>query len=101
MASMYIRVWEYEVVAEHSDAFVTAYGADGDWAHLFQRGRGHVGTELYRSTDDEARFVTVDRWTGEAAWRAFLEEWGEAYDELDTRLDRLTTSQRSLSEGSS
>ena len=96
---MYIRVWEYEVVAEHTDTFVAAYGADGDWAQLFHRSRGHVGTELYRSTDDEAHFVTVDRWTDQATWRAFLEEWGEPYEALDTTMSRLTASQRSLLEG--
>jgi quinol monooxygenase YgiN len=72
---------------------------DGDWAQLFQRGRGYVGTELYRSADDGAHFVTVDRWTNQAAWRAFLEEWGETYERLDTRLTRLTASQRVLLEG--
>jgi len=93
------QVWEYEVIAEHRDAFVAAYGVDGDWAHLFKRGRGYVCTELYRSTGDDARFVTVDRWRDEAAWRAFLEEWGEVYAGLDTTMTRLTKSQRSLLEG--
>ena len=96
---VYIRVWEYEVAADHVDAFIAAYGAAGDWAQLFQRSRGHVGTELYRGTDREAHFVTVDRWTDRAAWRAFLEEWGESYDALDTTMSRLTASQRSLLEG--
>ena len=96
---MYVRVWEYDVAVEHGDAFVAAYGTDGDWAQLFQRGRGHVSTELYRNTATDARFVTVDRWTDEAAWRAFLEDWGAAYEDLDALLDRLTTSQRRLVEG--
>ncbi len=101
MSDMYVRVWEYEVAADFMDPFMSAYGADGDWAKLFRRGRGYVGTELYRSTDDEARFVTVDRWTDQAAWRAFLEEWGETYQGLDTTLAGITASQRSLLEGTS
>jgi heme-degrading monooxygenase HmoA len=96
---MYIRVWEYEVAAGHIDAFIAAYGHDGDWARLFQRGRGYVGTDLYRSTGDDAYFVTVDRWTDQAAWRAFLDEWGETYGRLDSTMNRLTASQRSLLEG--
>lgn len=99
MPYMYIRVWAYEVGADHIDAFLAAYGVDGDWAQLFRRGRGYVGTELYRSTDDGAHFVTVDRWTDQVAWRAFLAEWGEAYERLDTRLTRLTAAQRVLLEG--
>jgi heme-degrading monooxygenase HmoA len=96
---MYIRVWEYDVAAGGIEAFIAAYGADGDWARLFERGRGHVGTELYRGTDDQAHFVTVDRWTDQAAWSAFLEEWREAYDGLDATLNRLSASQRSVVEG--
>jgi heme-degrading monooxygenase HmoA len=85
----------------HASAPVLSRLAAGDWAQLFQRGRGHVGTELYRSTDDEPHFVTVDRWTDQAAWRAFLDEWRESYDALDTTMSRLTASQRSLLEGTS
>lgn len=98
---MFIRVWEYEVAADHIDAFLAAYGADGDWTQLFQRGRGYVGTELYRGLTGEAHFVTVDRWTDQAAWRAFLEQWGETYEGLDTTTTRITASQRSLLEGTS
>ena len=100
MAHMYVRVWEYQTAAEHRDAFVTAYGVEGGWAQLFHRGQGYLGTELYRSTDDGAQFVTVDRWTDQAAWRAFLDQWGEAYEELGTKMTPLTVSQRSLVEGS-
>jgi len=99
MACVYIRVWEYEVAAEHVDAFVAAYGRDGDWAQLFHRGRGYVDTELYRSTDSGSHFVTVDRWADQAAWVAFLEQWGETYEGLDTRLTPLTATQRRLVEG--
>jgi heme-degrading monooxygenase HmoA len=97
---MYVRVWEYEVTEDHVDAFIAAYGRDGDWARLFQRGRGYVGTELYRSTGDGARFVTVDRWTDLAAWRAFLQDEGATYGRVDWTMSRLIASQRSLLEGS-
>jgi heme-degrading monooxygenase HmoA len=97
---VYIRVWEYEVAADHTDAFVAAYGADGEWGQLFQGGRGHVGTELYRSTDDDSRFVTVDRWTDHEAWREFLEESHETYVRLDKLLAHLSASQHCVLEGS-
>ena len=97
---VYIRVWEYEVAADHTDAFVAAYGAEGEWGQLFRAGRGYVGTELYRSADDEARFVTVDRWTDEEAWREFLEASRETYDRLDKVLAHLSASQRCVLEGS-
>ena len=74
MACVYVRVWEYEVAADHIDAFLAAYGAEGEWARLFRTGGGFLGTELYRSADDQRRFVTVDRWRDQGDWRDFLEE---------------------------
>jgi len=100
MVDVYIRVWEYEVPEDHIDAFLAAYGAHGDWAQLFRRGRGYVGTELYRGTDSADRFVTVDRWTDAAAWHAFLEEWGAAYDTLDRRLTGLGAVEQALLDAS-
>lgn len=99
MTHVYVRVWEYGVAAEHIDAFLAAYGSQGEWSRLFRRGRGYAGTELYRGTDDQSRFVTVDRWTEEYAWRAFLEEAHEAYDRLDERMTPLSTFQHELLEG--
>ncbi len=99
MGSVYIRVWEYEVAEGRVDAFVAAYGSTGDWAQLFRAAHGYLGTELYRRTDDSARFVTIDRWTDRAAWSAFLEEWGESYERLDRTMTALVAAQRSLIEG--
>ena len=96
---MYIRVWEYEVPADRVGAFLAAYGKDGDWARLFTSGDGYLGTELYRGAEDADRFVTVDRWTDEPSWHAFLGQWREAYDGLGERLADLCTSQRALLEG--
>lgn len=97
---VFVRVWEYEVTADHVDAFVAAYGGEGDWAQLFRTGRGFLGTELYRRTDGEARFVTVDRWQDHESWHDFLEEFRETYDQLDRTLAHLSASQRCLIEGS-
>jgi heme-degrading monooxygenase HmoA len=96
---MYVRVWEYQVEAGQSAAFRAAYGAEGDWAQLFRKGRGYAGTALYRNTTDGTRFVTVDRWSSEAAWTSFLGKFREPYDALDTQLAGLSLSQRELVEG--
>jgi len=98
MTTMYVRVWEYRVAGEDVDAFVAAYGPEGDWAQLFRRGRGYAGTELFRDAEDAAHLVTVDRWVDRDSWRAFLEEWQERYQELDVTLSALSTSQGSLSQ---
>lgn len=98
MTHMFTRVWEYEVPEAHIDDFIVVYDAAGDWARLFQRGAGFVGTELFRSTDEGGRFVTVDRWEDKASWRAFLENWSAEYEQLDATMLGLAEFQRSLSE---
>jgi hypothetical protein len=81
------------------DRFAVAYGPDGDWARLFARSGGFLGTELYRDAGGGARFVTVDRWRGEADWTAFLAREAEAYRALDRRLAPLAAVQGLLLEG--
>ncbi len=97
---MYIRVWEYRVAGRDVEAFLAAYGPDGDWARLFGGSAGYVGTELYRSTVEPDRFITVDRWDLESSWRAFLAGHGDAYAALDVGLEELTQAEHPLVEGS-
>ena len=98
MVPVYVRVWEYQVPAEHVEAFVAAYGADGDWARLFRRGRGYGGTDLYRAADGSARFLTVDRWDDEAAWAGFVARWRTESGALGAELAGLTSANRVLVE---
>jgi len=97
---LYIRVWEYQVTGQHVEAFLAAYGSDGEWVNLFSGSGGYAGTDLYRSTAEADRFLTVDRWDVEGSWRAFLDAHREAYDALDARLAGLTLADRPLIEGS-
>jgi hypothetical protein len=96
---VYVRVWEYEVSTESVGPFVAAYGPDGAWSTLFRRGRGYLGTDLYREDGGGVRFLTVDRWVDEDSWRSFLDTSGSAYDALDARLEGLATTERELVEG--
>ena len=96
----FVRVWEYDVCT-HTSAFIAAYGADGDWDQLFRQSADHLGTELYRGVDVDTRFLTVDRWIDQAAWRRFLEHGGAPYQALDRAMEGLTAHQRLLVEGSS
>ena len=44
----YVRTWRFRTAAGRQDEFEKAYGPDGDWAQLFHRGDGYLGTELVR-----------------------------------------------------
>ena len=96
---MFIRIWDYEVPADAVPAFCAAYSSRGDWAALFARAGGYIGTELYRDPDHNAHFLTIDRWRSEQEWHAFRARFGADYDALDARLDGLASVERSLFEG--
>ena len=93
---MYVRVWQYEVGPRDADAFVAAYGAEGDWALLFRNGPGFERTDLYRDDADPTRFLTVDHWVDEPAWLAFRRGFAAEYDALGVRLEPLSRRQQEL-----
>ncbi len=97
---MFVRVWEFEVSAEHVGAFVSAYEANGAWSQLFARGDGYVESRLYRDADDARRFITVDRWRDVESWQVFFDRWRAEYEALDRELEELTDAERLVIEGS-
>ena len=93
---MFVRVWSYQVTPEVADDFERHYGAEGSWAVLFSSHDGHLGTELFRGVDTPGRYLTVDRFASEDAWRSFRAAHQVEYDELGVRLAGLTESQQEL-----
>ena len=59
---MHVIMWEFQVHPDKVREFVAAYGSNGEWSQLFRLAAGYEGTELLSSTNDAARFVTIDRW---------------------------------------
>jgi heme-degrading monooxygenase HmoA len=98
---VFVRVWQYDVPGQNAERFVDAYGSSGDWARLFSRGRGYLNTALYRAAETPDRFITVDRWSDQEAWLAFLDEWRQAYDALDAALEGLASTEEQLIAGTS
>jgi hypothetical protein len=94
--STYIVVWEYQVKAEWEAEFVAAYGADGDWARLFQRSPEFLGVKLLGSVGSAGRFFTLDQWSSSAAMDVFLAANATAYDVLDRRFGGYTVWERRI-----
>jgi heme-degrading monooxygenase HmoA len=67
----YNIIWEFQVPREHVADFEGVYGPRGEWALLFGRAEGFLGIELLRSTEQQGRYLTVDRWKSQAAFEAF------------------------------
>lgn len=89
-------IWEFEVAADKLPAFLRCYGPDGDWAALFRRAPGYLGTRLLRDQARPTRFVTVDRWRSVEAYEAFKKRFGAEYDVLDRYGEGLTVHEASL-----
>ena len=87
---MFVVVWQFEVAEEKIAAFETAYGSDGAWAQLFRKSPEYKGTELLRDAYESGKYLTIDRWTSEEAFRAFLKQHDADYEALDRSCDALT-----------
>jgi heme-degrading monooxygenase HmoA len=87
---MFVIVWQFEVAEENVAAFEAAYGPDGSWAQLFRSSPGYQGTELLRDAYVPGSYLTIDRWSGEDAFRAFRKEHDSEYEKLDRACDALT-----------
>jgi heme-degrading monooxygenase HmoA len=86
----YVYVWEFHVAAAQRAAFEQHYGAAGDWVALFRRGEGYLGTSLLRDRNEDGRYLTIDRWRDEAAFRAFRAQFDVDYRRLDAACEGLT-----------
>lgn len=83
---MFVVIWRYE--AREAAAFAKFYGASGPWEKLFVQAPDFLGTELLAGHGGV--FVTIDRWTSEAAYDAFLAARRADYLEIDARAEGLT-----------
>ena len=90
---MFVRIWQFRVASDKSEAFCRVYGPDGEWAALFGREIGFHGTELLQSATHPNIYLTVDTWDSEGSWAAFLRAWGDDYAALDRRCEALTVSE--------
>jgi 8-oxo-dGTP diphosphatase len=91
----HVILWEFRVRPGCEAAFEAAYCAGGDWAVLFRRAPGYLGTELLRAPE-AGRYVTIDRWVSSAAFEAFRDAHRREYEELDRRCADLTIEETPL-----
>jgi len=86
---MFVVIWRYET--RDAAAFAAFYGAGGPWEKLFLTAPAFLGTELLANGDGV--FVTIDRWTSEIAYDAFLAARRQEYLAIDALAEALTLSE--------
>jgi len=87
---MFVVVWQFEVAEENASAFEAAYGPEGPWALLFRSSPKYLGTELLHDAYVPGSYLTIDRWTSEADFRAFRKDHDAEYEALDRKCDAVT-----------
>jgi heme-degrading monooxygenase HmoA len=90
-ARMFVVVWQFEIAEEKIATFEAAYGSEGTWARLFRNSEDYKGTELLHDAFDSGKYLTIDRWTSEQAFRAFRKQHDAEYETLDRACDELTS----------
>jgi heme-degrading monooxygenase HmoA len=94
----FATLWEFTVDPARRAEFEKHYGPDGDWARLFRRAVGYLGSELLRDRAEPARFLTIDRWETREAFLAFRRDYGAEYERLDRELEGLANREAPLGE---
>ena len=92
----YTYVWEFEVAAGRREEFLRCYGPDGDWARLFRRAPGYLGTLLLADQARPERFLTVDRWRSAQEHDDFKRRFRSEYEALDRACEQLPVHAASL-----
>jgi heme-degrading monooxygenase HmoA len=87
---MFVILWQFDIAEDKIAGFERAYGPDGAWAKLFARSPEYLGTELLKDAYVPGRYVTIDRWSNEEAFRAFRAKHDPDYEALDRASDSLT-----------
>ena len=90
----YVAIWEFRGNPEFSADFEKAYGPDGDWARLFGRANGYLGTELLRDRDDHNRYITADYWQSRESYDAFQAGFAEEYAAVDAKFAAYSDQER-------
>jgi heme-degrading monooxygenase HmoA len=89
-------LWAYRVRPDRIADFERAYGPAGVWAGLFREHAGFAGTELFRAAGNDARYLTIDRWSSREAYERFLGEASDRYAEIDRSCGELTEREEHL-----
>ena len=93
---VYVYLWQFDVRPGAEAEFERHYGSDGTWVVLFRRAPGYVDTRLLKDRDVPGRYVTIDRWESESAYRAYRERFAAEHDAIDSACESLTIKETPL-----
>ena len=87
---MYVIIWQFQLKADSTAEFENFYRSTGDWAELFQKGKGYISTELLHHGTNPSTYITIDRWNSSESYEAFHAQFKKEYEMLDVQCEELT-----------
>jgi hypothetical protein len=96
MQKRFTYIWEFIVLPELESEFLKQYGAEGSWAKLFKQDSSYLETILLTDNSILRRYVTLDRWKTEQAYKSFREKYANEYNALDKLCEGLTKEENFL-----
>ena len=90
----YVRIWRFRPLEGMSAEFEAVYGPNGDWARLFHRAQGFLGTTLLEGEN----YLTIDRWSARAAYDRFMQQYRAEFEALDRRCEAMTALEEMVGE---
>ncbi len=94
--AMYVILWWFRPLEGRESEFERAYGPSREWALLFSRDDGYLGTELLWHSEDPREYLTLDRWVSRTAFETFRSRFSSEYQRLDRLLEELTEEETPL-----
>lgn len=89
-------ILKYEVLENFRDDFLFAYSDSGDWAQLFAKCPGYLGTKLIVNTKNNCEFITIDYWVSEQEFTNMMSFVESEYKTLDDKCDMYTASENHI-----
>jgi heme-degrading monooxygenase HmoA len=93
---VYVRIWEFQAQAGREKEFEKIYGLEGEWVQLFRKSKAFLRTEVYRDLENTGHYVTIDYFSSQPAFQAFLKEFRERYDNLDRLGETVCASEKRI-----
>jgi len=87
---MYTVIWQYQINPAYRQEFEALYGQEGEWIQLFKNSSEFIETEFYQCREDSERYITIDKWVSEEAYRNFKATHADEYAALDSQADEST-----------
>ena len=96
MQKRFTYIWEFIVLPELESEFLKHYGPEGSWVKLFKLDSSYLETILLTDNSKQGRYITLDRWKTELAYKSFREKYANEYNTLDKLCEGLTKEEKFL-----